>query len=192
MRTTLCTLVFLFSLPWSLNGHLTTSNKNFAVTNTAENASRQRDYTTDSGTENVVSLSRSIQTRQLTSHSEQQEIRLRTANGEDETSRTRRNVHYDKHNLTTMSTHPETQMQDKVTQKRNYKNQQKVPADRILHLFCRQRMLQNWMSLLTIRCHKGRCFARGKDKQWTFWDTESHSGNTFYFRFHWALWCASK
>lgn len=116
MRTTLCTLVFLFSLPWSLNGHLTTSNKN--LTNTAENALRQRDYTTDSGTENVVSLSRSIQTRQLTSHSEQQEIRLRTANGEDETSRTRRNVHYDKHNLTTMSTHPETQMQDKVTQKK--------------------------------------------------------------------------
>lgn len=118
MRTTLCTLVFLFSLPWSLNGHLTTSNKNIAVTNTAENASRQRDYTTDSGTENVVSLSRSIRTRQLTSHSEQQEIRLRTANGEDETSRTRRNVHYDKHNLTTTSTHPETQMQDEVTQQK--------------------------------------------------------------------------
>uniref|UniRef100_A0A8C1VFI2 Uncharacterized protein n=1 Tax=Cyprinus carpio TaxID=7962 RepID=A0A8C1VFI2_CYPCA len=116
MRTTLCTLVFLFSLPWSLNGHLTTSNKNTVVTNTAENASWQRDYTTDSGTENVVSLSRSIQTRQLTSHLEQQEIRLRTANGEDETSRTRRNVHYDNYNLTTMSTHPQTQKQDEVTQ----------------------------------------------------------------------------
>ncbi|XP_018950314.1 protein EVI2B [Cyprinus carpio] len=117
MRTTLCTLVFLFSLPWSLNGHLTTSNKNTVVTNTAENASWQRDYTTDSGTENVVSLSRSIQTRQLTSHLEQQEIRLRTANGEDETSRTRRNVHYDNYNLTTMSTHPQTQKQDEVTKK---------------------------------------------------------------------------
>uniref|UniRef100_A0A8C2PU20 Uncharacterized protein n=1 Tax=Cyprinus carpio TaxID=7962 RepID=A0A8C2PU20_CYPCA len=116
MRTTLCTLVFLFSLPWSLNGHLTTSKKNTVVTNTAENASWQRDYTTDSGTENVVSLSRSIQTRQLTSHLEQQEIRLRTANGEDETSRSRRNVHYDNYNLTTMSTHPQTQKQDEVTQ----------------------------------------------------------------------------
>ncbi|XP_058600853.1 protein EVI2B [Onychostoma macrolepis] len=122
MRTTLCTLVFLFSLPWSLNGHLTTSNKNIAVTNPAENASRQRDYTTDSGTENVVSLSRRVQTQQLTSHSEQREIRLRTANDEDETSRTRRDVHYDKHNFTTTSTHPEAQMQDEVTQK---KEQQK-------------------------------------------------------------------
>ncbi len=121
MRTTLRTLVFLFSLPWSLNGHLTTSNKNIAVTNTAENASWHRDYTTDYGTENVVSLSRSIQTRQHTSHSEQQEIRLRTANGKDETSRTRRNVHYDKHNSTTMSTHPETQMRDEVTQEKELK-----------------------------------------------------------------------
>lgn len=118
MRTTLRTLVFLFSLPWSLNGHLTTSNKNIAVTNTAENASWQRDYTSDYGTENVVSLSRSVQTRQHTSHSEQQERRLRTANGKDKTSRTRRNVHYDKYNLTTMSTHPETQMQDEVTQQK--------------------------------------------------------------------------
>ncbi|XP_052432481.1 protein EVI2B [Carassius gibelio] len=121
MRTTLCTLVLLFSLPWSLNGHLTTSNKNTVVTNTEENASQLRDYTTDSGTENVVSLSRSIQTRQLTSHSEQQEIRLMTAKGEDETSRRRRNVQYDKLNLTTMSTHPQTQMQDKVTQKEQQK-----------------------------------------------------------------------
>uniref|UniRef100_A0A671KVQ1 Protein EVI2B-like n=1 Tax=Sinocyclocheilus anshuiensis TaxID=1608454 RepID=A0A671KVQ1_9TELE len=80
MRTTLCTLVFLFSLPWSLNGHLTTSHKNIEVTNTAENASRQRDYTIDSGTENVVSLSRSVQTQHLTSHTEQQGIRLRTTN----------------------------------------------------------------------------------------------------------------
>ncbi|XP_016334380.1 protein EVI2B [Sinocyclocheilus anshuiensis] len=115
MRTTLCTLVFLFSLPWSLNGHLTTSHKNIEVTNTAENASRQRDYTIDSGTENVVSLSRSVQTQHLTSHTEQQGIRLRTTNGEDETSRTKRNVHYDTHNLTTASTHPEMQMQDEVT-----------------------------------------------------------------------------
>ncbi|XP_016130718.1 protein EVI2B-like [Sinocyclocheilus grahami] len=118
MRTTLCTLVFLFSLPWSLNGHLSTSNKNNAVTNTAENASWQRDYTTDSGTENVVSLSRNVQMPQLMSHSEQQETRLRTANGEDVASRTRRNVHYDKHNLTTMSTHPETQKQDEVIQQK--------------------------------------------------------------------------
>ncbi|XP_043115010.1 protein EVI2B [Puntigrus tetrazona] len=114
MRTTVCTLVFLFSLPWSLNGHLTTSNKNIAI-NTAENTLRQRD-TTDSGTENV-SLSRRAHTQQLTSYSDHQEIRLRAANGEDDKSRTRRNVNYDKHNLTT-TTHPETQMQDKVTQQK--------------------------------------------------------------------------
>ncbi|XP_059389783.1 protein EVI2B-like [Carassius carassius] len=113
MRITLYTLVFLFSLPWSLNGHLTTSLKNIEVTNTAENASRQRDYTIDSGTKNVVSLSRSVQMQHITSHPEQQGIRLRTTNGEDKTSRTKRNVLYDTHNLTTAS----TQLDEAILQK---------------------------------------------------------------------------
>lgn len=86
MRTTLCTLVFLSSLPWSLNGLLTTSNKNIEVKNTADNASGQINYTTDSGTDNVVSLSRSAQMQHLTNHSEQHGIWLSTPNGDAETS----------------------------------------------------------------------------------------------------------
>ncbi|XP_052472224.1 protein EVI2B isoform X1 [Carassius gibelio] len=113
MKITLYTLVFLFSLPWSLNGHLTTSLKNTEVTNTAENTSRQRDYTIDSGTKNVVSLSRSIQMQHITSQPEQQGIRLRATNGEDETSRTKRNVNDDTHNLTTAS----TQLDEKILPK---------------------------------------------------------------------------
>lgn len=95
MRTTFCTLVFLFSLPWSLNGHLTTSYKNTDVTNTADDATLQIKYTTDSGTNNVVSLSRSAQT--------QRGIGLRTPNGEDDTSNKskRRNIRDNENNLTT-------------------------------------------------------------------------------------------
>lgn len=104
MRTTLCTLVFLSSLPWSLNGLLTTSNKNIEVTNTANNASGQINYTTDSGTDNVVSLSRSAQTQHLTNHSEQHGISLGTPNSDAETSNQSKsmNIRDGESNLTTM------------------------------------------------------------------------------------------
>ncbi|KAI2656343.1 Protein EVI2B [Labeo rohita] len=116
MKTTPCTLIFLFSLPWSLNGHLTTSQKNITVTNKVENALEARNYTIDSETKNVVSFSSSVQTQYLTSHSEKQGIRLRSPNGEDETLRTKRSVLDD--NLTTTSTHPEMQTQDTVSQQK--------------------------------------------------------------------------
>ncbi|KAL0174618.1 hypothetical protein M9458_030586 [Cirrhinus mrigala] len=115
MRTSLCTLIFLFSLPRSLNGHLATSHKNTNVTNKVENASEARNYTIDSETKNVVSFSSSVQTQHLTSHSEEQGTRLKLPNGEDETLRTKRNVHYD--NLT-MSTHNEMQTQDEASQQK--------------------------------------------------------------------------
>ncbi|XP_077064258.1 ecotropic viral integration site 2B [Siphateles boraxobius] len=118
MRTTLCTLVFLFSLPWSLNGHLTTSHKNIEVTNTTDNASGQINYTTDSGTGNVVSLSRSAQTQHQTSHSEQQGIWLRTPNGDAETSNQSKsmNIRDGEYNLTTTLAQPERQIiQEEVT-----------------------------------------------------------------------------
>ncbi|KAK7171960.1 hypothetical protein R3I93_004300 [Phoxinus phoxinus] len=109
MRTTICTLVFLFSLPWSLNGHLTTSHKNIEVTNTADNASGQINYTTDSGTDNVVSLSRSAQTQHLTSHSEE----LKTPNGDAETLNQSKsmNIRDGEYNLTTTLAQPERQIQ---------------------------------------------------------------------------------
>lgn len=104
MRTTFCTLVFLFSLPWSLNGHLTTSQKNIGVTNTADDASGQMNYTTDSGTNNVVSLSKSAQT--------QHGIGLRTPDGEDDTSNKtkRRNIRDSENNSTTTRAQSEGQI----------------------------------------------------------------------------------
>lgn len=118
MRTTLCTLVFLFSLPWNLNGNLTTSHKNIEVTNTADNASGQINYTTDSGTDNVVSLSKSAQTQHLTSHSEQRGIWLRTPNGDAETLNQSKsmNISDGEYKLTTTLAQPERQIiQEEVT-----------------------------------------------------------------------------
>ncbi|XDV32143.1 hypothetical protein PO909_003026 [Leuciscus waleckii] len=117
MRTTLCTLVFLSSLPWSLNGHLATSNKNIEATNTADNASGQINYTTDSGTDNVVSLSRSAQTQHLTNHSGQRSIWQRTPNGDAKTSNQSKsmNIRDGESNLTTTLAQPERQRQEEVT-----------------------------------------------------------------------------
>jgi len=118
MRTNLCTLVFLFSLPWSLNGHLTTSHKNIEVTNTADNASGYIKNTTNSGTDNVVSLSRSAQTQHLKSHSEQRGILLSTPNVDAETSNQSKsmNIRDGEYILTTTLAQPERQMiQEEVT-----------------------------------------------------------------------------
>ncbi|XP_056329213.1 mucin-4 [Danio aesculapii] len=116
MRATLCTIVFLYSLPWSLNGHLTTSHKNTVVPNTAENASGQREYTIDSGIDNVVSVSKSIQMLHLTSHSEQQGIRSKTPYADDEISnqRTSKNAENDQHNLTTLLAKAKTKLSQEV------------------------------------------------------------------------------
>ncbi|XP_067222205.1 protein EVI2B [Chanodichthys erythropterus] len=109
MRTTFCTLVFLFSLPWSLNGNLTTSHKNTDVTNAADAASGQITYTTDSGTNNVVSLSRSAQT--------QRGIGLRIHNGEDDASNKSksRNIRDSENNFTTAAQSEGQIIQEEVT-----------------------------------------------------------------------------
>lgn len=109
MRTTFCTLVFLFSLPWSLNGHLTTSHKNTDVTITADDATGQLNYTTDSGTNNVVSLSRSAQT--------QRGIGLRIHNGEDDASNKSksRNIRDSENNFTTAAQSEGQIIQEEVT-----------------------------------------------------------------------------
>ncbi|XP_067307804.1 protein EVI2B [Pseudorasbora parva] len=100
MRTIFCTLVFLFSLPWSLNSNLTTSHKNTEVTNTAENSSGRINYTNDSGTDNVVSLSRA-QTQYLT-----------TPYGDDEKSNQNkgRKMHDSEYNLTMAPAQAERQI----------------------------------------------------------------------------------
>lgn len=112
MRTTFCTLVLLFPLTWNLNGHLTTSHKNIEVTNTADNASGQINYTTDSGT-NVVSLSRSAQTQALRSHSDQRGIR----EAEDTSNQNKSgNIHDGEYNSTGMPAQSERQIiQEEVT-----------------------------------------------------------------------------
>lgn len=116
MRATLCTIAFLYFLPWSLNGHLTTSHKNTVVPNTADKASGQREYTIDSGIDNVVSVSKSIQMLHLRSHSEQQGIRSKTPYADDKLSnqRTSKNAENGQHNLTTLLAQPKTKLSQEV------------------------------------------------------------------------------
>ncbi len=115
MRTTLCTLVFLFSLPWSLNGHLTTSNKNNKHSRkciTAEGLhywfwNRKRGFTFKKHSDTTTYES------------------LWAARDQAEDSQRWRRDIKDKEECTLWQTqlnyyveHPETQMQDKVTQKK--------------------------------------------------------------------------
>ncbi|XP_057206287.1 protein EVI2B [Triplophysa rosa] len=119
MRTVSCPLVvvLVFSLPWRLNSKVTPAinikrnnehiTEHQRLTHVAEGPSGLRQYSTDAGKENVVSLSRSVQTQHLTSESERR-ISVKTSRAYVVNQRRKRNIDDNGHNLTTpMQTQPE-------------------------------------------------------------------------------------